>query len=76
VAGERVTLSPGLLAAAAALDEPGAASLTVRGLVEPAALLHEFRAEYPDQGLRSFAEQRSIKDRPRSTRPPMTTSAG
>ena len=46
------------------LDRAGAAGLTVRSIVESAAYLFEFRAEYPELGSRSFVEQMRIERLP------------
>lgn len=62
--GESIELAPEALELAAGLDRAGAAGLTVRSIVESAAYLFEFRAEYAEQTARSFVEQMHIEALP------------
>lgn len=58
--GQPITAPPGYKTALACLDSPGPRGLTVRGIVESAAYLYEFRAEYPTFGPKAYVEQLAV----------------
>ena len=58
--GQPISAPPGFKTALACLDGPGPRDLTVRGIVESAAYLYEFRAEYPTFGPKAYVEQLAV----------------
>jgi hypothetical protein len=60
--GQPISAPHGFEAVLACLDAPGPRGLTVRGIVESAAYLYEFRAEYPTFGPKAYVEQLAVED--------------
>jgi hypothetical protein len=62
VEGRPISAPPGYETLLARLDSPGPRGLTVRGIVESAAYLYEFRSEYPTFGPKAYVEQLAVDD--------------